>query len=355
MQGFGYPMGGFSTRVAGTTGAFAEFDALTPQNPASLLGISRAALAAQAEPEYRTLHLNSVSESSNIPRLPLLMLALRLSTRAVVSLSAAGFLDRSFTTISTGQAQVEGQSLPTTDATSVRGSIADLRAGLGWQLTSRLTVGLAGHVFTGSNKLNLSRKFADTLKFGSVSDTSSIDFFGRAVSVGAQFVVGRGITTSASYRKGGNIEAQSKDTVLHRANVPDRLSGGVMYTGIPGSAFALNVEHVKWSEMQALGSSSVQAHDATNWSLGAEVATGKMRGTPVMVRLGTAHNNLPFGVGGGIVSEQRYGTGIGLPISMPGREPAVIDLSLQRANRKLSGSSATEGAWLFGFGLQIRP
>ncbi|MDQ6611378.1 MAG: hypothetical protein M3Y64_03010 [Gemmatimonadota bacterium] len=355
MQGFGYPLGGVSTRVSGTTGALAEFDALTPQNPAALTKIARSALAVQAEPEYRTFTLNSVKETTSIPRLQLLMLGLRVSSRAVVSLSAAGFLDRSYSTVSTGQAPVDGLVLPTTDVAVVKGAISDLRAGVGYQITTRLSAGFALHAFTGSNKLNLTRRFADTLAFGSVSDTSSIDFFGKAVSFGAQFALPQGITTSLSYRHGLSVEAETRATIVKRATIPNRVTGGLMYTGIPGSAFALNVEHINWSDMQSLGTSNVQAHDATNWSLGAEIATGKLHGTPVLFRLGTGHNLLPFGIGGGTVTETRFGGGIAIPVSAAGREPAVIDFSLQRASRKLSGSTAREGAWLLGLGLQIRP
>jgi len=59
--GFGYPVGGTSTRTAATGGAFGEFDPFSPLNPASLGSITRTAIAVQAEPEYRTLHVGSVS------------------------------------------------------------------------------------------------------------------------------------------------------------------------------------------------------------------------------------------------------------------------------------------------------
>ena len=355
MLGFGYPTGGMSTRVSGTAGALAEFDALTPQNPASLVRISRSAFAAQAEPEYRTFSLSSVKESSTIPRLQLLALGLRVSSRAVISLSAANFLDRSYSTISTGSATIEGQSLPTSDITVVKGSISDLRAGVGYSLSPRLSIGVAAHAFTGSNKLNLTRRFADTLLFGSVTDTSAIDFFGSAFSFGAQLSIPHGFMASASYRKGFRIEGESRNSIIKHATIPDRLSGGLMYTGIAGSAFAVNVEHINWTSMAALGSSSVQAHDATNWSVGAEISAGKIHGSPVLLRAGTGHTQLPFGANNGIASETRFGGGIALPISAAGREPAVIDFSLQRANRKLTGSDAKESAWLLGLGLQIRP
>jgi hypothetical protein len=36
-------------------------------------------------------------------------------------------------------------------------------------------------------------------------------------------------------------------------------------------------------------------------------------------------------------------------------EDAALDLSVQRANRTLSGSGLKESAWLLGIGIQIRP
>lgn len=355
MQGFGYPVSGSSTRVSGTAGAFAQFDLVTPQNPAALTGLGRAAISVQAEPEFRTLTLNSVKEKVNIQRIPLLMVGARVTSRMVLSVTSSSFLDRNYSTVTTGEVLIDGKLVPTTDLSDMRGSIADIRAGLGWRLSSRLSIGIGGHVFTGTNKQTLLRQFTDTLTLGSVLDSSSVDFFGKAVSFGGEFVMPKGFTAAASYRIGAKIEAENADTVLTRANVPDRMSAGLMYTGIPGASFAFNIENTKWSSMQSLGSSRLEAHDATNFSGGAEVATGRVRGTPVMLRAGIGRNSLPFGVNGGTVKETRFGAGAAMAITNPGRDQAVLDFSLQRANRTLSGSPAKEGAWLLGIGIQIRP
>lgn len=355
MQGFGYPTGGNSTRVAGTAGALAEFDLLTPRNPSSLVGLPRMVLAVEAEPEYRKLTLNSVQESSTIQRIPLVMVGARLSSKLVMSLSSAGFLDRNYSTTSTGQALVGGQLLNTRDVQDMRGSISDLRAGLGYRVNSRLSVGLAGHVFTGTNRLSLLRQFVDSSTFGTVREESKLGLLGRALSFGGTLRLPRGFTTAASYRAGGRIDADNGDSVLTTATIPDRLSAGVMYTGITGATFAVNVDQNKWTNLQTLGSSVLRTHDATNWSTGAEVATGKLRGAPVLLRVGAGKNTLPFGVAGGKVSEFRIGAGASLAITGGGRDQAALDFSVQRANRTLSGSSIKEGAWLLGIGMQIRP
>ncbi|MEO7363486.1 MAG: hypothetical protein ABI120_24340, partial [Gemmatimonadaceae bacterium] len=165
----------------------------------------------------------------------------------------------------------------------------------------------------------------------------------------------KGFVAAASYRKGGGLEADNGDSVLTRAHIPDRLGAGLMYAGFAGSAFAINIDNTKWSQMQSLGTSLLQTHDATNWSVGGEVPTARLRGTPVLLRAGVGKNTLPFGLNGGTVTEQRFSGGGSLAITSVGRDQAVFDFSITRANRKLSGSSAKESAWLLGIGLQIRP
>lgn len=355
MLGFGYPMNGLSVRAAGTAGALAEFDLLSPRNPSSLTTLNRFALAISAEPEFRTLTYKSLKESNTIQRIPLVMAAVRLSSRAVVSFSSSGFLDRNFTTQSTGEALIGNQVVPTRDISDVRGSISDLRGALGWRINSRISLGIGGHVFTGTNRLNLLRQFDDSTGFGAVNETSGLQFFGKALSFGGTALLPKGFSAAATYRAGFSLEADNGDSVLTTANVPDKLSAGLLYRGLPGAVFSANVDQNKWTDMQKLGSSLLQTHDATNWSLGAEISTGKVRGTPVLLRAGTGKNTLPFGLNSGIVSEMRFSAGAAVAITNPGRDQAVLDFSLQRANRKLSGSSAKEGAWMLGIGLQIRP
>ena len=77
-----------------------------------------------------------------------------------------------------------------------------------------------------------------------------------------------------------------------------------------------------------------------------------IRGLPLLVRAGYARNELPFGVQGQIAKENRLTAGLGLPVA---GEDATLDLSVQRANRTMSGSGFKESAWLLGIGIQIRP
>lgn len=349
--GFGYPVGGNSTRAAATGGSFAEFDAVSPRNPASVGGLARPLLAVQAEPEYRTLRVGDARERTTAQRIPLLFVALPVRRGVAVGLSASTFLDRSYTTVTRGEVALGGDTFQTTDRTDVRGSIGDLRAAVGWRPNERLSVGVGGHLFTGDNVVASERQFPDTTAFGSVLDTSRVTYYGTGVSVGAELAVVRGLAVSASYRSGFGMDSRVNDSVRTRANVPNRIGAAIRYDGIPGSIFAIGVERQEWTRMRGLGSALVEPRDATNWSAGAEVAGPRLRGSAVQLRAGYARNALPFGIGGRTVSESRITGGFGIPLA---NDAASFDFSVQRANRTLSGGDARESAWMLGLGVQVR-
>lgn len=350
--GFGYPVGGVSTRAAATGGAFGEFDLLSPVNPASLGSTTRTVVTVQTEPEYRRLRAGTANDKSTAQRIPLLMLAFPVHNSVGVALSATTFLDRSYSTTTTGDIIIDGVPISTTDQSDVRGSIADVRAATGWRINERFSVGFGAHMFTGDNLVARSRTFADSTQFGNVLDSSRVVYFGSAFSVGGEWRVRRGLATMLSYRKGGGLDSRVRDTVRTQANVPNRLGVGIRFDGIPGSIFAFSVDRQEWSRMRSLGSIAVQPRDATSWHAGAEVAGPRLRGSPVLVRTGYARNALPFGVGSNVVNESRLSAGVGIPVA---REQASVDFSIQRANRTLVGGGAKESAWLLGVGLQIRP
>lgn len=350
--GFGYPVNGVSTRTSGTAGAFGDIDPLSPVNPASLGGTRQTVLSAQAEPEHRTLTVGNVREKTSSQRIPLLAMIFPARGGVAVGLSARGFLDRSYTTTTSGTAVLDGNTLTTREQLTMRGAIGDIRAAVGWQIGNWARVGLGGHIFTGENTAERIRTFADTLQFGSTLDSSRATYIGTAVTLGGEVRLFKGLSAAASYRSGNRLEARIRDTTRASGSVPSRLGAVLRYDGIPGSSFAVGFEQVGWSDMQPMASARTNASDAFNYYGGAEVAGPRFRGVPILLRAGYARNELPFSLSASRVTETRIAGGLGLPIA---REAATIDLSVQRANRLLTGSSTKESAWLLGIGLQIRP
>lgn len=351
-QGFGYPVSGVSIRVAGTAGALADSDPISAINPAALGGVQRIVFSAQAEPEYRTLQLNGGRERTTIQRIPLITLLLPAGHGVAGSLSMAGFLDRSFSTVTTGSAIVDGQTVPTTDRLDMRGGISDMSAALGWEINSRAKIGVAGHLFTGENVGSRERRFADTLSFGSVLDSARVRYAGTALSIGGEVRVLKSLAFSGSVRAGQTIRARIRDSVASTATIPDRIGLGMRYDGIAGTVFSVGVEHVGWSKLQSLGSNLVTAHDAMNVSAGLEVRGPAFRGYPTLFRAGYSRGELPFSTGAERVRESRIAGGFSIPIA---RDAASIDFSVQRAGRTLINSGVKESAYFLGVGVQIRP
>lgn len=350
--GFGYPVGGMSTRVSGTAGAFGEVDALTPVNPSTLGGVTRTVVSAQAEPEYRTLRLGTVREKTSAQRIPLVSVIFPARHGIAAGFSLASLLDRSYTINTTGTVPFGRDTLQTTDRLHVRGALGKLTAAVGWEANARLKVGLAGHLVTGDNLVARTQAFSDTLAFGSVKDTSLVTYFGTALTAGADVRLFRGLAATMSYRTSGGLDARVRDTVRASGKVPSALGASLRFDGIPGSLFVVALEQVAWSRLRGIGSNLTTAQDARNWRFGAETAGPRWRGLPILVRAGYAINQLPFSISAERVRETRWSTGLGLPLA---RELGTLDLSLQRANRSLPGTTARESAWLLGIGLQVRP
>lgn len=349
-QGFGYPTGGLSTRALGTAGATSEFDLLSSRNPAAISDITNAIVSVQGEPERRTVRIGDVTETSQLQRVPLVAAGLRIRKVALLA-SGSTLLDRTFATRSVGTATVDGRQVSTTDDLESRGALTELRLGAGWSWKT-LRMGVAAVAVTGDYNVVRARSFDDSLGLGSVRDSGSIGFEGVGASVGVNWRPIRDILVGASWRLGGGLDAVRQDQSVRSANVPGRVGFGVLFDGIEGAILAASFEQVQWSDMNGLGSDDATARDATNWSLGAEFASGAIRRFPIFWRVGYAQRDLPFLLRTEPVSERTINAGVGIPLA---GEAAVVDFAIQRSQRRLQSDLAQEDAWSLTAGLTIRP
>lgn len=349
-QGFGYPPGGLSARALGTAGATGEFDLLSALNPAAITEITTGLVTLQGQPELRTVRIGDVSERSRVQRVPMVGAGLRAG-RVGLMITASTLLDRSFTTQSQGNAVVDGRNVPTIDDYQSRGAMTELRVGAGWTWKS-LRLGAAAVAVSGDNTVVRARTFPDSLAFGAVLDTASLGFQGIGGALGVNWRPTRGLLVGASWRVGGPLESVRGDSVVSRASVPGRLGAGVLFDGIRGTILAAKVERVSWSAMNGLGTDASRARDVLNWSAGGEFFAGSIRAYPVLWRAGFASRELPFLVGTVPVTERGLHTGVGVPIV---GERGVVDIALQRLQRRMANDAAREDAWSITVGLTVRP
>jgi hypothetical protein len=351
-QGFGYPAGGLSTHAEALGGSIAEGDPLSPINPASLSAWGRPGLYFQYDPEFRSVTANGNSDNTTTARFPLISGALNIGHRVTIGISSTTFLDRTWVTSFTGYAHFVGEdSSLYNERFSTDGAINNVRAAVSVLALSTLSIGLAGNVLTGQNRLQISRTFADT-NFALFSQASTLSYTGHSVTGGVNWRPLPIISFGASGDIGGTLHSFRNDTSQSSAKVPKRFGFGTVFGGVSGLLLSANAEWNGWSSMNGLAESEIKAVDGWDWGVGAEVRAPSLFGQEFPVRLGYRHRILPFEANEAEVHETDYSFGLGIPVS---RGRSRVDLSFTRANRSANIPDVAEHAWIASFGFFIRP
>lgn len=347
-QGFGYPPGQLGTRARGMAGANAEHDAESPINPAALGTAPRTGLFFQYAPEFRVTEVSGIDERSSVIRFPLVGGVARLGERLRVGLAASALLDRTFDVRAKSADTVNGEEVLATDRFRSDGGIGEFRLAASWQLRRNLLVGAGVHAVTGENRISVERSFGDTLRLPLESRTLS--YSGGGLSVGAAWQLSRVLSVAASAKRGTDVRARSGDTLLSTGRAPDRIGGGIQFTGITGTTLAARAEWIGWSSLAGLGSSRLGASDGWDVGAGADVAGPRFGDRVMLLRAGARWRELPFAAVGSQVREFELAGGIGIPLAY---ERSAIDLAVQRDAR--SAGDARERAWTISLGVTVRP
>ena len=350
-QGFGYPTGGLSTRAAAGGGAFGEFDFSSTRNPSSTLGWGRGGLYFQYEPEFRRVTTGSSIDNTMTARFPIWMAGMQLGSRAMGTVTSSTLLDRTWATRIRGGQILGPDSVGYEERVQSAGAINDIRLGVSYSIRQNLSVGIGLHGYTGENRMNLTRQFDDSLRYGTLIRNLTIGYLGKAISAGATWRPLPKLALAASMRSGGGLDVRIADTLIASGSLPNRFGAAVRFDGAPGASIALSVERTQWSSLGELSQTSLTANDTWEVGAGVEMAGPKFRAVPTLLYLGYRGRDLPFSVGGEVVSERFYSTGAGIPLAGP---RVILDMALQRATRgPVSGISET--AWIVSMGFTVRP
>ena len=350
-QGFGYPTGGLSARAAAAGGAFGEFDFSSPRNPSSTLGWGRGGLYFQYEPEFRRVSAGPTTDNTMTARFPIWMAGMQLGTRAMGTLTSSTLLDRTWATRVRGGQILGPDSVGYEERVESSGAINDIRLGVSYSVRQNFSVGVGLHGYTGENRMNLTRQFDDSLRYGTLIRNLTIGYLGKAFSLGATWRPHRQLAVAASMRTGGSLDVRIADTVVASGSLPTRFGAGVRYDGLPGASVAVSVEHTQWSSLGALSQTSLTANDSWEIGAGLEMAGPKFRAVPSLLYLGYRRRELPFSITGDVVPEKFFSGGAGIPLAGP---RVILDMALQHATRgPVAGVS--ERAWIVSLGFTVRP
>ena len=348
--GFGYPGGQLSTRALTGGGAFGEFDAQSPINPAALgVGI-RSIAYVQYDPEFRQVTVSGVSAKTTTARFPVFGITGRFED-FTIGLSFSSFLDRSWTNQYADTVPVAGKPTPSRVSAQSTGGVSDVRLAAAWSLSPKLSVGAGLHLFPGENRVVLGRSFDDSLKIGSVVDASTISYSGAGVSLGVVGSPFEHFNLAASLRIGTKMQLRRGDsTIIGSGKVPMRYGLGVAYDGIAGAALMVRYSADKWTDLKGLGSSTLNVHDATELSAGAEFSGPKLAGYPLALRAGIRSRQLPFSPAADAVNEKAVTAGAGFQAAQ-GR--FAVDIGAAYATRTAAG--VRERGTTVSLGVSIRP
>jgi hypothetical protein len=350
-QGFGYPLGGLSTRAAATGGALSEFDHQSSRNPSALTGWGRSGLFVQYDPEIRRIDTGELSDRTTTARFGALGAGFTIGQRWAIGISSHAFLDRSWSTsIRSGQ-RLGDDSVSFTERFASRGGISDNRFGVAYRLHEKAVVGVGLHLLTGENRLNLVRQFDDSVRYGTLARDITLTYTGTAASAGIVVSPFRRLALAGSYRHGGTMRLRVVDTSRTEASVPTRYGVAARLEPLTGLTLYVGADHNAWSGLNGLGTATATAADAWEYSAGAQFAGQRTRNVPWTYSVGYRARDLPFSAAGALVSEQIYAGGMSVPIAGP---RGTLELALQRAARE-AAVATTERAWLLSVGFTVRP
>jgi hypothetical protein len=351
-QGLGFPPGQLGTAARTMGGAIGEADPFSPLNPAAIGLLGGAIIAMQAEPEYRTVVVGSITQRTAVARFPLFQGAMQLGSRWGVGVATSTLLDRTWETSTRDTQVIAGQPIPATVSEHSDGSIADTRIALSYAITPWFRVGLSGHAISGRDQLHTIRAFDDTDRFATDTQATNLSFGGNAVSVGAVASLGRKAIIGASYRAGGGVSSETATETVGTGSVPDRMGVSLVYTGINGAALALRVAKDEWSSLRGMAK-NLNIHEGLDIGAGAEVNGPSVGSNQMAFRFGGRWRTLPFSPNATPVKEQTYSTGFSLPMARGRIELNVGGLYANRTNGAISG--AKEKAWTISTGFSVRP
>ncbi len=354
-QGLGYPAGELSARSSALGGGNAEFDAQSTVNDASIANWVTPVLYLQYQPEFRKVTAGGTSSNTLTSRFPLIGTAMAIGGRAAIALTATNFLDRSASAITTLTDTIAGEPVSGTETFRTLGGINDIRLAAAFRPNGILRLGIAGHAFTGQNRVISQVSFGDSSSFIPLNQQSVLAYTGAAVSGGFELRIKQILAISASGRKGGFLNMRGGDSVLATAKVPDRFGGSVQFSGISGLSVSGRVSRDLWTALKPLGT-NMTTFDTWDTGMGAEATASRSASRLLQVRLGARYRGLPFGVQGQQVHEFSFGGGFGLQFA---RDRAQLDAGINRGNR-FTGTfgdrgPAVESAYTVSVGLRVRP
>jgi hypothetical protein len=281
-------------------------------------------------------------------RFPLAQLGGRIGSTALsFALSYAQYTERSYDLTNADTIEIRGEPVGFEERTTSRGGMSDLRLALGYRIGTRLRVGAAAHLLTGSAKLTFLREFADSAyRPYRVETDEALD--GLGVSAGVVWAAASRLTVGFAARSDTRADITVDSAVVGSVDLPVTLVGGIQLAPARPLRWSATVTWQSWGSADA----DLDASAFDTWAIG----TGLELGGPETgvsrfpLRLGYRYATLPVSPTEEQPTEASFSAGVGA-VFAGGR--GLMDLAVERVYR--NGAGARETAWQLSWMVTVRP
>jgi hypothetical protein len=353
-RGLGLPGRPLTPRAQALGGSLGLFDGESDLNPAALANLTAVSAGFVMTPTWRRWEGPAGPATLRDTRFPLASVGGPIpGTHVGLGVSVGSYGGRDFRLASIDTVTLRGQQVEVHDTLTSLGGLGQIRLAVGWAISPKTSVGIAGYWITGSNRLDSRRAFADTT-FLRVKQTAEVSYGGWGAAIGITQRLGSATHVALVLRSDGHANVDRDSTRAYTVDLPYSVYAGAAFRVSRRLAVVAAGNFRSWSSADAdlRRQGGVGARDMTELSLGVEYARSVKMPQKLPLRLGVRYATLPFPIeSGGRPTAVSVSAGTGTRFA---QDRAGIDLALEQTWRR-EGSAYRERAFSVVLGLSVRP
>lgn len=353
VRGLGVPGRPLSTRAAGSSGAFAMFDAESGLNPATIGGLPAMTATFNATQSFRTVENPAGSASLRDTRFPYMSFGgPARGTPFAIAVSYSTYTNRDFSNATIDTLELRDVLIPVFDTLSSRGGMSDLRIAGSFKARERSVLGASFHILTGTNRMEQHRTFTDE-QYLPVRQSTELSFVGVGASVGAVQQLGRSLWVAAMARSDGGASMERDSAPVGDIDLPYSLGLALRWKAGARLDLAGHGIFRTWSgansDLLALGGAG--ADNTVEFAFGGEFLTDPRRSNRTPIRFGAHYATLPFLLPPGFQPTE-FAASLGSGVRFA-QDRGSVDVAVGYLTR--STGDFEERGFTLSFGVAVRP
>jgi hypothetical protein len=359
-RGFGVPVAPIDPRAQalGGIGIGLLGQDASMVNPAEIANHNFRGAVATLQSSSLSADFGAQSGQTTTNRFPLLRVIYPIDERLSASVGYGGFLDQTWSVVTSGFERIGADSVAVRDASSADGGLAQLRVGLAYSLAPSFAVGIDGGIYTGKLDERLSRTFGEGAPAGIDSIMQRDTWTQRAplISAGFRWDPAQIFRLAESFTWAGTLarELENKPEAKRSFQLPLQAAAGASAILAPGLMGTVSTRWAGWSRAADDFDPAFAPVDTWEYGAGLEWTRMTLGSAAIPIRFGYHRAQLPFRFQGVTPTESAATVGLGLELARTAVGPlATIDATLDRGRRTAAGTGLNESFWRMTLGIGV--